>query len=98
MNNSVAPVTGGPSVLVDYLWLLSLSVLFGLSFTLTNIAVRDIPPLTLAAGRLFIAFLMLFPICSHQLGASGSEGRLDGHFHGSDASGHDSTRACRHSR
>jgi len=62
MSNSAGPVVGGRSVLVDYLWLVALSMLFGLSFTLTSIAVRDIPPLTLAAGRLFIAFLMLFPI------------------------------------
>jgi len=62
MSNSVGPANGRSSVLVDYFWLLALSMLFGLSFTLTSIAVRDIPPLTLAAGRLFIAFLMLFPI------------------------------------
>lgn len=46
----------------DYALLLGLSVLFGTSFTLTSIGVRDIPPLTLAAGRLFLAFLLLYPL------------------------------------
>jgi drug/metabolite transporter (DMT)-like permease len=50
------------SVYTDYVWLVSLSVLFGLSFTLTSIGVRDIPPISLAAGRLLIAFLMLYPL------------------------------------
>jgi drug/metabolite transporter (DMT)-like permease len=50
------------SVYVDYIWLASLSVLFGLSFTLTSIGVRDIPPISLAAGRLLIAFLLLYPL------------------------------------
>ena len=50
------------SVLVDYVWLITLSILFGLSFTLTSIGVRDIPPISLAAGRLLIAFLMLYPL------------------------------------
>ena len=50
------------TVYIDYVWLVSLSILFGLSFTLTNIAVRDIPPISLAAGRLLIAFLMLYPL------------------------------------
>lgn len=50
------------TLFVDYVWLVSLSILFGLSFTLTNIGVRDIPPITLATGRLVIAFLMLYPL------------------------------------
>ncbi|MDB4223387.1 DMT family transporter [Granulosicoccus sp.] len=50
------------TVYIDYIWLVSLSILFGLSFTLTSIAVRDIPPISLAAGRLLIAFLMLYPL------------------------------------
>ena len=53
---------GEASVYIDYIWLVSLSILFGLSFTLTSIGVRDIPPITLAAGRLLIAFLMLYPL------------------------------------
>jgi len=55
-------ITEKPSVIYDYILLVVLSILFGLSFTLTSIAVRDIPPMVLAAGRLFIAFLMLYPI------------------------------------
>lgn len=47
---------------VDYLLLVSLAVVFGLSFTLTGIAVHDIPPLTIAAGRLLLAFLMFYPL------------------------------------
>lgn len=50
------------TVYIDYIWLVSLSILFGLSFTHTSIAVRDIPPISLAAGRLLIAFLMLYPL------------------------------------
>ena len=50
------------SIYSDYLWLASLSILFGLSFTLTSIGVRDIPPISLAAGRLLIALLMLYPL------------------------------------
>jgi len=46
----------------DYALLLTLSVLFGLSFTLTSIGVDEIPPLTLAAGRLLLAFLLLYPL------------------------------------
>ena len=46
----------------DYGLLLALSVLFGVSFTLTGISVRDIPPFTLAAGRLLIAFALLYPL------------------------------------
>ena len=51
-----------PSLSVDYAWLIALSILFGLSFTLTSIGVRDIPPISLAAGRLLLAFLMLYPL------------------------------------
>lgn len=51
-----------PSLSVDYAWLIALSILFGLSFTLTSIGVRDIPPISLAAGRLVLAFLMLYPL------------------------------------
>jgi len=47
---------------LDYLLLICLAALFGMSFTLTSIGVRDIPPLTLAAGRLLVAFFMLYPL------------------------------------
>lgn len=50
------------SIYIDYIWLFLLSLLFGASFTLTAIGVRDVPPLSLAAGRLFIAFLLLYPL------------------------------------
>lgn len=50
------------SPVTDYIWLVALSVLFGLSFTLTSIGVRDIPPVSLAAGRVFIALSMLYPL------------------------------------
>lgn len=48
----------------DYLLLTSLAAIFGLSFIFTNISVRDIPPLTVAASRLFIALLIMYPIMS----------------------------------
>ncbi len=47
---------------VDYLLLVSLALVFGLSFTLTRIAVHEIPPLTIASGRLLLAFLMFYPL------------------------------------
>lgn len=47
---------------VDYLLIVSLALLFGTSFTLTSIAVNELPPLTIAAGRLLLAFLMLYPL------------------------------------
>jgi drug/metabolite transporter (DMT)-like permease len=52
----------GNSVFIDYVWLITLSILFGLSFILTSIGVRDIPPISLAAGRVCLAFLMLYPL------------------------------------
>ncbi len=47
---------------IDYLWLLSLAVVFGISFTLTSISVRDIPPLSVASSRLLLAFFILYPL------------------------------------
>jgi len=46
----------------DYFLLISLSAIFGMSFIFTNISVRDFPPLTVAAGRLFIALLIIYPV------------------------------------
>lgn len=48
--------------LKDYVLLTSLAAIFGLSFIFTNISVRDIPPLTVTAFRLFIALLFMYPI------------------------------------
>ena len=42
--------------------MIGLSALFGLSFTLTNISVAELPPLTVVAARLFLAFLILYPL------------------------------------
>lgn len=41
---------------------MSLAAIFGLSFIFTNISVREIPPLTVAASRLLIALLITYPI------------------------------------
>lgn len=46
----------------DYGLLVSLAVLFGVSFTLTGVAVAELPPLSIAAGRMLIAFLLLYPL------------------------------------
>lgn len=46
----------------DYALLFFLAILFGISFTLTSIGVNEIPPLTVAAARLLLAFLMLYPL------------------------------------
>lgn len=62
VQNSSIDNTSKPSLSVDYAWLIALSILFGLSFTLTSVGVREIPPISLAAGRLVIAFLMLYPL------------------------------------
>ncbi|ASJ76656.1 DMT family transporter [Granulosicoccus antarcticus] len=48
--------------LTDYLLLVSLALLFGLSFAFTRVAVAELPPLTIASGRLLLAFLMLYPL------------------------------------
>lgn len=48
--------------LTDYLLLVSLALLFGLSFAFTGIAVGELPPLVIASGRLLLAFLMLYPL------------------------------------
>jgi len=42
--------------------LFGLSAIFGMSFIFTNISVQEIPPLTVAAGRLLIALLIVYPI------------------------------------
>lgn len=42
--------------------LTTLAAIFGASFVFTSIAVRDIPPLTVAAGRLLLAFLVLYAL------------------------------------
>jgi len=47
---------------VDYAVLTGLAAMFGASFMFTNISVAEIPPLTVAAGRLFLALLILYPI------------------------------------
>ena len=46
----------------DYLLLTTLAAIFGLSFIFTNISVREVPPLTVTAARLFIALLIMYPI------------------------------------
>jgi len=46
----------------DYLLLTTLAAIFGLSFIFTNISVREVPPLTVAASRLFIALMIMYPI------------------------------------
>ena len=42
----------------DYLLLLLLSLLFGASFTLTSLAVREVPPFTVVSTRLLVAMLI----------------------------------------
>jgi drug/metabolite transporter (DMT)-like permease len=46
----------------DYLLLISLAALFGASFMFTEMSVIDIPPLTIAAGRVLLASVVLIPI------------------------------------
>ncbi|MFK8084111.1 MAG: DMT family transporter [Granulosicoccus sp.] len=58
MNSSTKPKPG----LTDFILLISLSALFGTSFMFTEFAVTDIPPLTLATARVFLAFLILCPL------------------------------------
>ncbi len=57
----MTPVRGAPGWR-DYLLLISLAMMFGFSFTLTRVAVLDIPPLSIAAGRLVLGFVMLYPL------------------------------------
>lgn len=42
--------------------MIGLAVIFGFSFTLTSISVAELPPLTVAAARLLLAFLILYPL------------------------------------
>jgi len=49
-------------VLLDYVLLITLAMMFGFSFTLTRIAVLELPPLSIAAGRLLLAVAMLYPL------------------------------------
>jgi len=48
--------------MTDYALLVGLSLIFGLSFIFTNIAVQTIAPLTVATSRLLLASLVLFPL------------------------------------
>lgn len=69
----------------DYGLVLTLSLIWGSSFLLIKIAVAEVPPLTMAACRVFIAFLVLYAIARWhgeslaRPGTSGS-GALWGHF------------------
>lgn len=45
----------------DYALLIALAAVFGASFLFTGISVREIPPLTVVSGRLFVALLILYP-------------------------------------
>ena len=56
------PTTKQSPSLSDYVWLFGLALMFGSSFTFTSIAVREIPPITLAAMRVAIALLILFAV------------------------------------
>ena len=46
----------------DFALLVGLAALFGASFMFTHIALADIPPITLAAARVGIATLILYPL------------------------------------
>lgn len=47
---------------VDYLLLVVLALIFGASFLFTSIAVESVAPLTVAASRLFLAALLIYPL------------------------------------
>jgi len=47
---------------LDYLLLVTLSMIFGMSFIFTSISVRTIPPTTVTALRLFVALLIIYPV------------------------------------
>lgn len=51
-----------PPGFTDFALLVTLSALFGASFMFTHWAVAEIPPLTVAASRVFIALLILLPL------------------------------------
>lgn len=46
----------------DYALLIGLAVIFGASFMFTSIVVKEIPPITLAWARLFLALIILYII------------------------------------
>ncbi len=51
-----------PQSLRDYGLVLTLSLIWGSSFLLVKIAVADVPPLTMAASRVAIAFAVLYAV------------------------------------
>lgn len=53
-------MTQSRASLSDFVMLTTLAAIFGASFVFTRVAVRDIPPLTIAAGRILIAFVLLY--------------------------------------
>ena len=90
---------------LDYLLLVSLAMVFGLSFTLTRVAVHEIPPLTIAGGRLLLAcsvssgFLRQCPAFHlDQLGTDAGRGWTDGYLHGRHAVGNHRAGARFHAR
>lgn len=48
--------------LTDYALLIGLSLIFGLSFIFTNVAVQSVAPLTVATARLMLAAMVLYPL------------------------------------
>jgi len=53
-------VTFKKSGITDYLLLVGLALIFGLSFILTKVAVQSIAPLSVATSRLLLAFIVLY--------------------------------------
>ncbi len=64
----------------NFLWLLFLAALWGPSFLFIKVAVGDIPPLTLVAGRVGLAALVLYLILRLQGRRLPRFGPLWGHF------------------
>ena len=51
-----------PALWIDYLWLLLLGMIWGSSFNFIKIVVEEIPPASMALGRVLLASIFLYVI------------------------------------
>jgi len=65
-----------PPGYADYAILCGLAIIFGSSFIFTSISVRDLPPITVAAGRLSIAALLMLMLMHFKKQSLPAPGRI----------------------
>lgn len=62
MTEPSAAVTGASPALANWIRLISLGLIWGSSFIAVEIAIETLPPLTVAAGRITLAAILLVPL------------------------------------